>query len=181
MNWRYTIFFPSQNLSACRPVNTGRPLFTSTLLPDAKVLLGRTPWRDANPTAELFDPFALPLSIATAPLNLHRKRHRALLLNDGTVFVSGGAALSNDQQPNSGTPTCEIYDPAAATWTYTLNEMHVGRTEHESTLLPDGTVLQSGGYLLPTLCEVYDPLTQTFTSVGSLIEPRNRHVAILLT
>ena len=35
--------------------------------------------------------------------------------------------------------------------------MHFGRTEHESTLLPDGTVLESGGLTLPNLAEVYQP------------------------
>ena len=99
---------------------------------------------------------------------------------DGKVLVSGGASLSNDQQPNSGTPTCELYDPAAGTFTFT-QDMHVGRTEHESTLLPDGTVLESGGLTLPNLADIYQPGTQSFTTSGGLTQERYRHSAVFLS
>ena len=59
--------------------------------------------------------------------------------------------------------------------------MHVGRTEHESTLLPDGTVLQSGGLTLPNLADVYQSSTQSFTNSGELGQERYRHIAVLLS
>jgi len=59
--------------------------------------------------------------------------------------------------------------------------MHFGRTEHESTLLANGTVLISGGLTLPNQADVYQPPTQSFTSSGTLIEERYRHVAVYLS
>ena len=123
--------------------------------------------------AELFNPVT-EIFGDTGDLNLQRKRHRASLLSDGKVLVSGGASLSNDQQPNSGTPTCELYDPATGTFTFT-EDMNVGRTEHESTFLPDGTVLVSGGLTLPNQADLYQPGTQSFTTGGELMHERYRH------
>jgi hypothetical protein len=163
-------------------MKTRRSLFTATLLNDGRVLMaaGR---HGGTPTthAELFNPVSETFT-ATGELNLQRKRHRASLLPDGRVLLSGGAALSNDQQPNSGTPTCEIYDPITGIFSWhPPDDMHVGRTEHESTLLPDGTVLESGGLTLPNQADVYQPGTQSFTSSGELIQERYRHSAVFLS
>ncbi len=162
------------------PMKVRRSLFTATLLNDGRVLMaaGR---HGGTPTihAELFNPTTETFT-ATGDLNLQRKRHRASLLSDGKVLVSGGASLSNDQQPNSGTPTCELYDPATGTFTFT-QDMNVGRTEHESTFLPDGTVLESGGLTLPNHADRYQPLTQSFTMSGELIQERYRHTAVFLS
>jgi hypothetical protein len=113
-------------------------------------------------------------------MNLQRKRHRASLLTDGTVLVSGGAALSNDSQPDAGTPTVERYNPATGVFTPVQN-MHSGRTEHESTMLTDGTVLITGGITLPVPVDLYQPSTQSFSTVGQLVQARIRHTALLLT
>ena len=99
-----------------------------------------------------------------------------------TVLVSGGASLSNDQQPNSGTPTCELYDPTTGLFSeYPPPDMSVGRTEHESTLLPDGTVLISGGLTLPNNADIYQSGTKSFTPGGELNQERYRHEAVLLS
>ena len=161
-------------------MKTRRSLATATLLNDGRVLMaaGR---HGGTPTthAELFNPVTETFA-ATGELNLQRKRHRASLLLDGKVLVSGGATLSNDQQPNSGTPTCERYDPATGILTYT-QDMHVGRTEHESTLLPNGMVLESGGLTIPSPADIYQPSTQSFTTSGELIQERYRHSAVFLS
>jgi hypothetical protein len=157
-------------------MSTGRSLHTATLLKSGKVVeaAGR---HGATPTAsaELFDPITETFS-STGSLNMGRKRHDATLLLDGTVFVSGGASLVE-----SGTPTCEIYDPNLGTWTFTTEPMAYGRTDHRNTLLADGTVLVTGGILTPSTAEVFNPPDQTFIETGSLIERRSRHVAIRLT
>ena len=50
---------------------------------------------------------------STGNLELHRKRHRAALLNDGRVLVMGGDTLNNVQGGGDReTPTAERFDPA---------------------------------------------------------------------
>ena len=129
--------------------------------------------------AELFNPVTETFA-ATGDLITQRKRHRASLLADGTVLVSGDASLSNDQQPNSGTPHCETWDPATGLWTST-QDMNVGRTEHESTFLPDGTVVISGGLTLPNNTDIYQPGVRAFTQGGDLNAERYRHEAVYLS
>jgi hypothetical protein len=175
------IYSPStMSFRTTHPMNTKRSLHTATLLNDGTVLLaagrhGGTP----TPRCEIFDP-TTELWTNTGSMNLQRKRHRAAKLADGTVLIAGGASLSNDEQPNSGTPTAEQFDPATGVWTST-QDMHFGRTEHEATFLPDGTVLESGGILLPNQADLYQPSTRSFTSAGTMVQDRSRHIAILLT
>jgi hypothetical protein len=157
-----------------------RSLHTATLLPSGAVLIagGR---KGAAPlkTAELYDPATATFS-STGSLNVQRKRHRATVLTDGQVFVEGGASASNGQPVDSGTPTAETYDPATGVWTQT-GDMHVGRTEHDATLLLDGTVFVSGGLSSFDTSELYGPATRTFVQAAGVLQPRQRHVAILLT
>jgi hypothetical protein len=86
----------------------------------------------------------------------------AVLLPDGTVLITGGAALPDGY----GDPSAEIYSPASGTSTLT-GSMTTGRQSHTSTLLPDGTVLVAGGYgaypVLTASAEIYRP--------GQLIGP----------
>src|SRR5438067_5288727 len=135
-------------------------------------------WHSTMPD-ELVDTLTESFS-DTAPMHLQRKRHRAVLLQDGTVLVSGGAALSNNDQPNEGTPTAETYNPVTGIFTKTA-DMSVGRTEHEATVLPDGSVLQSGGRTIPAPADVYQSSTRSFTTSGQLILERYRHRAVLLS
>ena len=96
------------------------------------------------------------------------------------MFVEGGASVSNGQVVDSGTPTAETYDPVTGVWTQT-QDMHVGRTEHDATLLFDGTVYVSGGLSFLDTSDLYDPASRTFSQVAGVLQPRQRHIAILLT
>jgi hypothetical protein len=62
----------------------------------------------------------------------------ATLLADGRVLFAGG---SDTEGPSASTAT--VYDPL--TGPQVVSGMHVGRTYHNATLLPDGTVLIVGG------------------------------------
>ncbi|MBV8467136.1 MAG: hypothetical protein JO218_14440 [Burkholderiales bacterium] len=65
--------------------------------------------------------------------------------------------------------------------------MQINRTEHTASLLPNGNVLIAGGRTLQSgslfqvsTAEIYDPSTGTFTPTGSMMYPRNLHVAATL-
>jgi hypothetical protein len=111
---------------------------------------------------------------------VQRKRHRANLLPNGNVFVEGGASISNGMVVDTGTPTSEIYNVKARTWTLS-DEMHVGRTEHDATLLADSTILVTGGISFPGTSDLYGITARTFTETAGLLQPRQRHIAILLS
>ncbi len=157
-----------------------RSLHTATLLNSGKVLVvgGR---KGAKPlrTAELYDPVS-GLFSSTGSLKVQRKRHRATIFSNGQVLVEGGASNSNGHEVDSGTPTAETYDPVMGVWTQT-GDMHIGRTEHDATLLFDGTVLVTGGLSLVDTSDVYQTSTRNFSQTTGVLQPRQRHVAILLS
>jgi hypothetical protein len=133
-------------------------------------------------TAELYNPASGSWS-PTGSLTISREGHTATLLRNGTVLVAGGIAL-----PGAGfvTASAEIYDPVAGTWAGT-GSLATARDIHSATLLPDGTVLVTGGrYDSPTTdetiasAELYDPAAGTWSSTGSLRAARAKHTATLL-
>jgi len=99
-----------------------------------------------------------------------RRHHTATLLQDGTVFIAGGEQVVVDDDgvlTNVGLDACEIYDPAADTFT-DIGSMGFTRYKHTATLLLDGRVLLCGGAnrIGPLeSCEIFDPVARTFTPV----------------
>jgi hypothetical protein len=85
------------------------------------------------------------------------------LLPDNTVLI---ASLDYDPLAwGSGPNTAELYDPVMGTFSIT-GSMVTGRDSHTATLLPDGTVLISGGWICDGDCrygatianaEIYHP------------------------
>lgn len=158
-----------------------RALHTSNLLNDGTVLLagGVATGGNETETCEKFNPATETFS-TTGSMAVKRKRHRASLLLDGTVLVMGGNILSNGVGGGDReTDMAEYYSPANGLWT-TVQKMHAARSEHESTLFPDGTVLVSGGTFTPDPADVYQPGSKSFATVGPLVQARGRHRAILL-
>ncbi len=103
------IFEPTQNsIRTIDGPNVPRYSHTSTLLPDGRVLivggLAFTEITDRDiilPTIEIFDPSTETFSYA-ASLWLPRFEHKAVLLDDGSVLIIGGANVPQ---------TAEIYFP----------------------------------------------------------------------
>jgi hypothetical protein len=68
-----------------------------------------------------------------------RAFHRADVLRDGRIIVSGGFSTGAIT-----TATAELFDPCAQTWT-TTGKMNYARAIHTLTTMEDGRVLVAGG------------------------------------
>jgi tetratricopeptide (TPR) repeat protein len=99
-----------------------------------------------------------------------RVSHTATLLKNGKVLVVGGS--SREQQ--NPLATADLYDPASNTWTAAAS-MATARVHHVAVLLPDGKVLVAGGSdgnsqasNALASAELYDPVSDTWSSAGSM-------------
>ena len=182
--------------SSTGSMTTARSYHAANLLSDGRVLVtGGGHEFNSGPviekTAEIYDP-----NIGTWLLTDHmanaRFGHRATLLLDGTVLITGGAGRARDCM---SIVTAELYDPASATWKPT-RPMTTARGFHTMTLLLSGKVLVTGGntiarqVLIPTVppictaiaetAELYDPNSDTWAPADSMATPRTGQTATLL-
>ncbi len=148
---------------------------TATLLPSGKVLLA------GGAPAELYDPVAGTFA-ATGSMTTVRGNYTATLLRGGKVLIAGG---DGGGFTNPALASAELYDPVTGTFAVT-GSMATGRRWNTATLLPSGKVLIAGGAgtsgLDDSLAsgELYDPVSGTFTTTGSLTTSRYAHTATLL-
>jgi hypothetical protein len=163
-------------------------------LDDGRVLVcgGRTGLSDAFPpthpfygellkSAEIYDP-ATDIWTATGDLNIARRSHVPIKLNDGRILIIGGGdRVSTASQ--IAIATCEIYDPATGMFSI-VGDMTVPRTAAMATKLDDGRVLIVGGSTFlstryPTdIAEIFDPADNSFTGIGNTVTP---HLAQAIT
>jgi len=161
---------------------TGRVAHTATLLSSGKVLVagGVDAAGDTLASAELYDPETGSWS-PTGALSGARGGQTATLLHDGRVLVAGGV-FGSQRRSFDPLATAEVYDPAAGVWS-TAAGMHTDRQYHTATLLPDGTVLVTGGTGSAenkATAEVYDPARDTWRAIADMHEARAGHSATLL-
>jgi hypothetical protein len=151
---------------------------TATLMADGKVLItGGCPADFHGTKAQVFDPVAVVFSFTGLMTNGCADINTATLLTDGKTLFAGNA-------DNNGFPDqAEIYDPAVGTFT-SLGETIGPHQFSAATLIPDGTVLITGGQLPggdgDPGAELYFSTTRTFTLAGKMITPRYYHTATLL-
>ncbi|MFZ1087548.1 MAG: kelch repeat-containing protein, partial [Terracidiphilus sp.] len=180
---------------------------TATLLSNGTVLI--TGGIDGNGTtlssAEIYDPISgtaryTSNGLTPTGMNSARSDHRATLLQNGKVLITGGVD-ANGVTLNSA----EIYNPGTGSFTIAGNMQH-SRSLHTATLLNDQQhhVLIAGGanYSAQLACstvaftnscspvtwtngepsaELYNPVTGQFTSTGSMQTGRWNHTATLLS
>jgi hypothetical protein len=109
-------------------------------------------------------------------------------LADGRVLFTGGLDLATGQP----TAAAAVYDPA--TQTTTTLAMSVARAAHGASLMNNGRVLITGGFLTFNLAdplslfqgmqvttEIFDPATNTFAPGPNMLEARAMHSSTTLT
>ena len=167
-----------------------RAWHTATLLPNGKVLVAAGGWWDGSSftgaelaTAELYDPASNTWSVARS-LSTARYSPTATLLATGKVLVAGGTSNSLGTLVST-----ELYDPSTNTW-MNAGSLSLARTFNTATLLTNGTVLVAGGSgYIPsrgttgslTSVELYNPVTNAWSTAGALTTARNSHTATLLS
>ncbi|HVC45582.1 MAG TPA: kelch repeat-containing protein [Candidatus Binataceae bacterium] len=183
------------------PMTDHRALHTATLLNDgtvlivggidrvAEVLFGLGASAVATNSAEIFDPATQTFTAIAATMPLGAAGHTATLLQNGQVLIAGGFEITPDPLAPLGSSInqAEIYDPVAQSFTAT-ESLTDDRVLHTATLLPNGSVLFTGGFTVglswmidvPTdiasivfesgsfprnTAEIYNPAAGTFTCV----------------
>ncbi|QDU69891.1 Kelch repeat-containing protein [Engelhardtia mirabilis] len=123
-----------------------------------------------------------------APLPSPRTLGQATLLNDGRVLLTGGATqpLAGDDQASFASATSQslAYDPAANAWQQVAS-LRVPLLGHGQSLLPDGTVLVTGGivpdpagFVATAATWIFDPATDSWQAGPPLPEARALHSQI---
>ena len=165
------------------PMGTARRLHTATLLHDGRVLIaggfvccvvdGNTVSETPTGSAELFDP-ATGAFTPTGSLAVPRGVHRASLLPDGRVLVTGGFGLP-PAPDTPGPEHAEVYDPATGTFG-PAGDLGVGRFLHADVVLTDGRVVVVGGVAdlgnrgAVAQTEIYDPQSNSWAP-GPTLQP----------
>ncbi len=146
----------------------------ATLLRDGTVLV------TGSHGAQLYDPDNGTWT-ATGRMPQRHAGHAAVLLSDGRVLVAGGYVFDRFGYAIDGIQeSAELYDPATGTWA-AIAKMSNRRAPITLTLLPDGKVLVTGGFigLGGTIPELFDPATGTWTAVGESVLPAHASATLL--
>jgi N-acetylneuraminic acid mutarotase len=128
-------------------------------LPDGRVLVaGGLSRRDAvsvrtQDNAEIYDPATATWAV-TGSMTDRRAGGEAVVLDDGRVLMIGGVVYTGFGTVVA-TAFCELYDPAAGTWSPT-GSMAVPRSNAAAAKLADGTVLVVGSWHSEAVDGVYD-------------------------
>lgn len=177
-------------------MTTPRQGHTATLLSDGRVLITGGTYNavDALASAEIYSP-ATGRFTATGKMSVAREGQAATLLKDGRVLIAGGG---RGKTPEGYTvySSAEIFNPATSGFAPVRAHMAFERVGQVAVLLRDGRVLLAGGktgrapsesperelFSLAPLdtAEIFDPRTETFSTVGKMARPRYLARATLL-
>lgn len=170
---------------------TGLPLYPRVhLAPDGRVVMS-----GSNPETELLDTTgAGTWSPIPGPGGIRAKGDRqygpAVMYAPGKVVYLGGGNDTGTDRPTADCEKIDLTQPVPA-WAPAAR-MAFQRRQHNATLLPDGTVLVTGGTGGPCFndlslgspvhtAELWDPATDTWTTLGAEDVDRCYHsTAVLL-
>ena len=147
---------------------TARYAFSSTLLPDGRVLVagGWYNSSDYSASAEIYDPVA-DQSSATGYLATGRENATGTLMPGGRVWILGGNGAFY------GLASTEIFDPTTGLF-QPGPSLQAARTGHRVFPLSGGRLLVVGGFTsqtsdsqLVTTAELYDPAAGAFVTLAS--------------
>jgi hypothetical protein len=133
-------------------------------------------------SAEIYEPGSGEFR-AVGNMGFARRGHIAMRLKNHKVLVSGGI---DDALPDSERflSSAEIFDPQNLTFSPTSG-MTTPRFDHAASLLHDGTVLITGGFvagaLITETAEFYDPQTGSFVATGKMTDARAEHTSTSLS
>jgi len=147
---------------------------TATLLKDGRVLIcgggsGTATFdgSDATDKCQIYDSKTNKFT-EISPMHFPRQYHRATLLNDGRVLITGGSSKGTFDPSTQA----EVYNPKTNQFTL-VPSMHHERIIHASVLLTDGRVLLAGGvnpknYEAREDAEIYDPKKNQFIPISPM-------------
>jgi large repetitive protein len=124
---------------------------TSSLLTNGKVLVTSEAYCWYGDQAELYDPLTGTFT-TTGNMTTLRIGGTATPLPDGKVLIAGGTAGHPEGR-------AELYDPFTGKFGTSNDALTQSMDGHGATLLPDGTVLLSGGWIC---CGVSLSLAETY-------------------
>lgn len=180
-------FAPTGEMSQARGAHTATLLATGKVLIVGGATTGGEPLPFAgngSASAEVYDPSSGRFT-PTGNMSTARIGQTATLLPDGKVLIAGGMTSTS---PYDGQPlaTAELYDPSTGAFT-AVGLMTTSRAGHTATLLPNGTVLITGGFTDSrqtgiNSAEIYDPAKASFQATNKpMATGRWSHTATLLT
>jgi hypothetical protein len=177
------IFDPTTNVISAYPYNMNQPRsdFTANLLPNGKIIVvaGRKTSSLYLSDYELLDPDGIS-SPTTGSLPAQvRYGHRAVLAEDGYLYVLGGRGVAPAANPLAYLPRVDRYNVTTNAFE-NVRDMASGRDGLAAGLDASGKVIVSGGILSQSFhantFEIYDPLLATgVNSSTTLFNTRRNH------
>jgi N-acetylneuraminic acid mutarotase len=161
---------------------------SATLLPDGRVL-ATGGYADEARGSAIYDP--LSQSWSTAASLATGAYSTTTALANGQVLNVGGAQLDGEYAILSNAyslASAALFDPTANSWTSLSSGAHQGALA-AAAILPSGSVLVSGGETqsisnpqdVTAAADLFDPTTNTWTSVAPMTTARAAHDATVLT
>lgn len=152
---------------------------------------GKVFWAGPTQTTGYIDPtgegsFPADGWTTTTVFNGVRVYGTAVQYDTGKIFIAGGATSSTEGIPTATAEVIDLTAPAPA-WR-NVSPMTYPRIQCNGTVLPDGTVLVTGGTSAVNnnasgavyAAELWNPQTETFTKMASAQVPRLYHSSAVL-
>ena len=205
---RFSLIPPSNSVLTIGSMVVPRRSHSFDELPDGTAVLtgGENP-DPGNPfplsSIEIYDPLREQFELIGLTLPSARTRHTTAVLPNGTLLISGGVGAGGEVLD-----TALLFDPVGGGFQQ-IPPMNAARVHHRATVLEGGRVLVTGGVaggagkaynlssefgfpdafptsaqtpdtLSQVAAELFDPQTQTWSTVQANLLPRVGHAATLL-